>query len=157
MFREKGESITCLRMKFGFYVTRDILGVVLLVNLIVLALGFTGNFLWGRVSDDIIAAFPRAAFLENTLALRLYCFGGLQFFFILGLVGLCFMVGRCCGQCQCSEDPVTYDTYNYRCVLAFPLVHLTQLAVVGASTTALSSSSAIHSITATVVLVEVFI
>eukprot|EP01112_Ceratiomyxa_fruticulosa_P011870 TRINITY_DN3265_c0_g1_i4.p1 TRINITY_DN3265_c0_g1~~TRINITY_DN3265_c0_g1_i4.p1 ORF type:complete len:335 (+),score=43.65 TRINITY_DN3265_c0_g1_i4:733-1737(+) len=110
---EPGEKECASRLRFGLYITRDLLGVTLLFQAIVVLLAFFVHLI--DSNKDRATFFP-----ENWSLLSVdYVCGLLTFFFFLGIYGIIFSIYWCCSGSSSSSSSsrsynyVTYDTYPY--------------------------------------------
>eukprot|EP01128_Nolandella_sp_AFSM9_P009376 TRINITY_DN5987_c0_g1_i1.p1 TRINITY_DN5987_c0_g1~~TRINITY_DN5987_c0_g1_i1.p1 ORF type:complete len:403 (+),score=56.07 TRINITY_DN5987_c0_g1_i1:89-1210(+) len=110
------ENRSWARIKFGFYIGRDFLIVLLLLNLTICGMGALGNALWKGFETDIVQNIPQIAFLEKSIFIRLYCFGGVLTLFLLGIVGsFYFCYYKCCGGEQDRPaEARQHQSYDYR-------------------------------------------
>jgi len=93
---QKNEFDQCAKTKFYALVARDFLIVFVLVNLVVLFLGWIGDLIFLKLDDDILDLFPQSSILANSKVARLYCFGGLELLFVLGIVGIVYGCNQFC-------------------------------------------------------------
>jgi hypothetical protein len=108
LIEKKEHDRSCNKFKFAMMVTRDAFVVFLLLNAIIIGLGFFGEAIDSRY---FIKIFPGGNFINQYLMLRVYAFGGIVFFAFAGLVGLILL---CTVGFSGPSNSYTADTYPYR-------------------------------------------
>jgi hypothetical protein len=115
------EDRTCQKVTFGMYVGRDIAAIFVVLTVVVMLLGFLGELIWAGTSARVTKVIPFLSFLNGNYWVSLYCLGGVFFFFILGVIGIGYMIymascGRSSSESQQEQEnaPLAARGYNYR-------------------------------------------
>jgi len=103
-------------VRFALLVTRDITAIILGVNLIILFLGFLCSLV--DPEQQVLSILPNIHLVPSDWSsgahkfLIIYEFGGLLFFFIMGLFACCIGCNYLC-QDERSRNAPTYYYYTY--------------------------------------------